>query len=75
AAPETVLRSLADPTWIAVPVDESAEEVAHQIAHYDLAAIPIVDEAGRPLGLVTADDALDVLLPDEWKRQLPRVFR
>jgi hypothetical protein len=27
------------------------------------------------LGLVTLDDALDALVPDEWKRRLPRLFR
>ena len=42
---------------------------------YDLLAIPVVDEESRPLGIVTLDDALDAVLPDEWKQRLPRVFR
>ena len=42
---------------------------------YDLLAIPVVDEDRRPLGIVTLDDALDVVLPDNWKQRIPRLFR
>jgi len=34
-----------------------------------------VDDARRPLGIVTLDDALDAVLPADWKQRLPRLFR
>ncbi|MEG0621110.1 MAG: CBS domain-containing protein, partial [Raoultibacter sp.] len=44
--------------------DETEEEVAADISKYDLLAMPVVDEHGRMLGLVTFDDALDVIEED-----------
>ncbi len=41
--------------------DDPEEEVADDIAKYDMVALPVVDESGRMLGLVTVDDALDVI--------------
>jgi Mg/Co/Ni transporter MgtE len=35
----------------------------------------VVDGEGRLLGLITVDDALDVLVPEEWKPRLPRILR
>lgn len=45
----------------AVRVDDDQEEVAAQIAKYDIIALPVVDGDGRLVGIVTHDDALDVL--------------
>ena len=44
------------------------------IAKYNLLALPVVDAEDHLLGIVTADDALDLILPDEWKIKLPRLF-
>jgi Mg/Co/Ni transporter MgtE len=41
--------------------DDDQEEVAEQMSKYDLLALPVVDEHGALLGMVTVDDALDVL--------------
>lgn len=40
------------------------EEVAADISKYDLLAMPVVDEAGRLLGIVTVDDAMEVIEDD-----------
>lgn len=40
---------------------EDREEVAHRISHYGLLALPVVDKEKRLVGIVTVDDALDVL--------------
>ena len=58
---------------IAADVDE--EEVGRIMTKYDLLAIPVVDEERRLVGIVTLDDALDAVLPDDWKQRLPRLFR
>lgn len=59
---------------VASPRD-SARDAARVIAEDDLVALPVVDEAGRMLGIVTVDDAIDVILPAAWKKRLPRTFR
>ena len=51
------------------------EEVGRIMTKYDLLAIPVVDAERRILGIVTLDDALDAMLPDDWKQRLPRLFR
>ena len=51
------------------------EEVADEFTHYDLVAMPVVDADGHLLGIVTIDDAIDVLLPKEWRPRMPRIFR
>lgn len=46
---------------ISVAPDEHEDDVVADISKYDLLAMPVVDEAGCMLGLVTVDDALDVI--------------
>jgi len=42
-------------------VDDDQEDVAELMSKYDLLAVPVIDETGKLLGIVTVDDALDVL--------------
>ncbi len=56
------------------PLDEQ-DEVAQVITKYDLLAVPVVDEQNVMLGIVTADDALDKIIPTAWKKRLPRFYR
>lgn len=60
---------------ISARVNDPADEVARTIAHYNLLALPVVDEEDHLLGVVTVDDAIDVILPEEWQRRLPKLFR
>jgi Mg/Co/Ni transporter MgtE len=54
--------------------DDGAAEVAQKIAEYNLLALPVVDEAGEILGIVTVDDAIEILLPKGWRQRLPRLL-
>lgn len=54
--------------------DERAHEVAQRIAEYNLLALPVVDESGEILGIITVDDAMEILLPKDWRQRLPRLF-
>ena len=53
---------------------EPANEVAKRIAEYNLLALPVIDEGGDILGIITVDDAMEILLPKDWRQRLPRLF-
>src|SRR5687767_14572886 len=53
---------------------DSAEEVAQTISEYNLLALPVVDDEGDIAGIVTVDDAMEILLPKNLQRRLPRIF-
>ena len=44
------------------------------MAKYNLLALPVVNEGGILQGIVTVDDALDVLLPNERRRKANRMY-
>ena len=50
---------------IAVPPLLDQEEVARKLAKYDLNVMPVVSDRGRILGVITADDVLDVLTAEQ----------
>ncbi|MFI5272937.1 MAG: magnesium transporter [Ktedonobacterales bacterium] len=54
---------------------EDERDTARLMADHDLLALPVVDDEGRMLGIVTVDDAIDVILPTAWKKRIPRRFQ
>ncbi len=46
---------------VAVPVDADQEQVAQEFERYDFTTLPVVDDHGRLLGIITVDDVIDVL--------------
>lgn len=40
---------------------DDQEEVARMIQHYDLLALPVLTDTGKLVGIITVDDAIDVL--------------
>lgn len=54
--------------------DEPAKEVAQRIAEYNLLALPVVDQLGDILGIITVDDAIEILLPKDWRQRFPKLF-
>jgi len=59
--PETKVADILERDVFTVGPDDDQEQVAELMSKYDLLAMPVVDEAGRLLGMVTVDDALDVM--------------
>jgi magnesium transporter len=53
---------------------ESANDVAKMISEYNLLALPVIDDEGDIAGIVTVDDAMEILLPKNLQRTLPRLF-
>ncbi len=58
----------------AVDADTDTSEVARRMAEYNLAVIPVVDEERRVLGIVAVDDVVEEMLPERWRRRLPKLF-
>ena len=61
APPGSVLRDLMETNVISVSTQDDREEVANLFTHYNLTAMPVVDKEKRLVGIVTVDDAIDVL--------------
>jgi magnesium transporter len=61
AASETKISALMESDPLSVKVTDDQEDVAHKIARYDILALPVIDDEGRLVGIVTHDDALDAL--------------
>ena len=59
---------------VAVSTAASEEEITNVIAKYNLLALPVVDDEGELHGIITIDDAIDLVLPLAWKKRLPRIF-
>ncbi len=74
APPKTRIADIMNREPLTAKPDESDEDIARTIAEYNLLALPIVDEANHILGIVTVDDALDIVLPESWRQRLPKIF-
>ena len=61
AEPEEIIADIMDTNVLYAATQDDREVVANMISHYDLLALPIVDKEKRLVGIVTVDDALDVL--------------
>jgi len=61
ANPDTILTDLIKRDVISVRVDDDQELVAAELQKYNFIAIPVVDNQNRLVGIVTHDDAMDVL--------------
>ncbi|MBQ7335287.1 MAG: magnesium transporter, partial [Clostridia bacterium] len=61
AEPEDRIADIMDTNVIYAKTQDDRESVANMISHYDIIALPIVDLEKRLVGIVTVDDALDVL--------------
>ncbi len=75
ARPGTPVKEFMAKRVISVNLTDDQETVAQTVAKYDLVAIPVVDDLNRLHGIVTADDALDKVIPTAWKKRLPRFYR
>ena len=75
ALPGTLVSEFMERRTVTVNLEDSQEAVAQAISKYNLLAVPVVDDEQHLHGIVTADDALDKIIPTAWKRRLPRLYR
>jgi magnesium transporter len=62
--PSKRVEQIMEPDPIVVQPETDQEEVANLLSKYDLLAVPVVDELGRMLGIVTVDDVVDILVSE-----------
>lgn len=65
AEPGVPLEEVATENVISVTPTMDQEDVARRMAKYDLTAMPVVDDRGAFLGIITVDDVIDVLTEEQ----------
>jgi CBS domain-containing protein len=65
---------LSDTEPVTVTVDAELREVASQLTEGRRSSVVVVDEEGRPIGRILADDVIDALLPERGRFHFPRLL-
>ncbi len=73
ALPTAFIDRIMETDLVTVAPDSPAVDVASTIAKYDLLALPVVDDTGKMLGIVTVDDAIDAIMPEDIAKKLPHL--
>ena len=60
ADPQTVVTAIADPPLVSLLATDDRERALELFEKYDRVALPVTDALGNMLGIVTADDVLDI---------------
>ena len=58
---DEIIKDLMDENIVTVNTLDDKEDVANVLAKYDYVALPVVDKEKRLVGIVTVDDAIDVM--------------
>jgi len=61
----TLLDTELEPVTATTPISQ----IHRTLANYNLVALPVVDDQHRLIGVVTVDDVLDHLLPEDWRNE------
>jgi CBS domain-containing protein len=61
----TLLDTELEPVSASTPISQ----IHRTLANYNLVALPVVDEEHHLIGVVTVDDVLDHLLPEDWRTE------
>ncbi len=64
AGEDQTVQDIMNPNVISVTTTDDQESVATRLAKYNLTAMPVVDGENRLVGIVTIDDAVDVLVEE-----------
>ncbi len=65
--PSSLVSGVVDSDIEPLRADAPLEEVTRLLAAYNLVASPVTDDGGHLLGVVTVDDVIDHLLPENWR--------
>lgn len=70
ASPDTPIAAIMSENYRSVGALEDQEVAAERMRHYNLLALPVVDAENRLLGVITADDVLDVQVEEATEDML-----
>jgi CBS domain-containing protein/sporulation protein YlmC with PRC-barrel domain len=62
------------PTPVTVPPNASIKDVAELLINNRRSSVLVVDDDGRPLGRILADDVIDALIPERSRYHFPRLL-
>jgi Mg/Co/Ni transporter MgtE len=71
AHPADVVTALMDSDPVRVTPDADPADIAVLMADYNLQSIPVVGNDDQVQGVVTVDDVLKTIIPDDWRRRDP----
>jgi CBS domain-containing protein len=69
AVPDKQLSALVEAPTPSVTTEADLPEVARLMTDYNLVSMAVNDADGRPVGVISVDDVLELLLPEEWRRR------
>lgn len=64
AKPKQKIREIMDDQVISIQAMQDQEEAARIMKHYDLQALPVINQIGQLVGVISHDDILDVLVDE-----------
>jgi hypothetical protein len=67
ASETDTLQSLIETRMPTVTAETDLPELARLMSDFNMTAMPVVDAEGRPVGVVSVDDLLERMLPEEWR--------
>jgi Mg/Co/Ni transporter MgtE len=67
AGGDAAVTSLIETRVPAISPETGLPEVARLMADFNLLAMPVIDADGRPIGVISFDDVLERLIPEEWR--------
>ena len=67
--PAATLKTAADPNIVAAVPEDDIIAVVTRMADFNLLSLPVIDDNGFMLGVVTVDDALEATIPKDWARR------
>jgi CBS domain-containing protein len=74
AQPDTAIKEFMITNVRSVQVEASLQEVAHKFERYKLLALPVVDSDHALVGIITVDDTLERILPENWRKPNAKRF-
>ncbi|MHB1930314.1 MAG: CBS domain-containing protein, partial [Acidimicrobiales bacterium] len=72
ADPDSLVSDVMDIDPVRVGPQADVVDIALLMADYDLLTVPVVDRGDEVLGIVTVDDVLEAIIPEDWRRREPQ---
>ncbi|GAB2522996.1 magnesium transporter MgtE N-terminal domain-containing protein [Nocardia heshunensis] len=71
AEPGRAIAEIMDADPVRIGPEADLTDIALLMADYNLYLLPVVDDEDRVLGVVTVDDVLEDIIPEDWRRREP----